>query len=140
MRFTFQLLKSLKVSGTSVSSLSICNYNLEKGKKAEDNTSSEYFCDELVHFQYLDIRNNQLSHLKANGLPNLHDVYLSGMSILNLKAVALFMLVFYNSLQVDDKTVNNFYLFQEIVGRALNTIILIRLTGCQTLHTHFKTM
>ena len=54
---------------------------MSKDENLEIATNSEYYCDQLRNLRHLDIRNNQLSNLEANGLSNLADVYLSGNCI-----------------------------------------------------------
>ena len=73
--FHWKDLKYLKISGTALSKLSICS-------QAEHNRKHyKYYCDQFQNLVYLDIRNNQLENLEANGLSRLTDVYLSGKLI-----------------------------------------------------------
>ena len=79
---TLQLLQNLIITGTSLSKLSICNPTKNTQYKdvvGQQNTHTKYICDRLQHLRLIDIRNNQLSHLEANGLPHLTEVYLSGI-------------------------------------------------------------
>ena len=68
----------MRISGTALSKLSICSQTEIYRKHYK------YYCDQFQNLVYLDIRNNQLENLEANGLSRLTDVYLSGKFILQV--------------------------------------------------------
>ena len=93
--FYLQALEYIQITSTSLSKLTICTQEkdessprngdiFDKRSKISDvrdinlTDSLESKCNQFDQLQHLDVRNNQLSQIRANGLMHLTDVYLSG--------------------------------------------------------------